>query len=64
MSELRRFTVEFLKVLADPVRLDILYFLERNKSSSSELQKELGRSQSTVSKHLHMLIENNLIDFV
>lgn len=63
MSELRKFTIEFLKALADPVRLDILYFLEKRKLSSSELQKELDRSQSTISKHLNMLVENNLIDF-
>ncbi|MFX1457015.1 MAG: ArsR/SmtB family transcription factor [Promethearchaeota archaeon] len=63
MSELKRITVEFLKVLADPVRLDILNNLEKNKLNSSELQKELKRSQSTISKHLNMLVENNLIDF-
>ncbi|MHA2037075.1 MAG: ArsR/SmtB family transcription factor [Promethearchaeota archaeon] len=64
MNELRRFTVDFLKVLADPVRLDVLYLLEKNELSSLELQKELGRSQSTISKHLNMLVENNLIDFI
>ena len=63
MSELRKFTIEFLKVLADPVRIEILYLLEKNKLSSSELQEELGRSQSTISKHLNMLAENNLIAF-
>ncbi|MHA2129363.1 MAG: ArsR/SmtB family transcription factor, partial [Promethearchaeota archaeon] len=63
MSELRRLTVEFLKVLADPVRLEILYLLEKSKSNSAELQEELGRSQSTISKHLNMLAENNIIDF-
>ncbi|MBY8984057.1 MAG: winged helix-turn-helix transcriptional regulator [Candidatus Lokiarchaeota archaeon] len=63
MSELKRFTVEFLKALADPIRLDILHLLEKSKLNSSELQEELGRSQSTISKHLNMLFENNLIDF-
>ena len=63
MSEIRRFTVEFLKVLADPVRLDILHLLEKSRLNSSELQEKLGRSQSTISKHLNMLYENNLIDF-
>jgi len=63
MSELRKLTIEFLKVLADPIRLDILYLLEKNKFSSSEIQEELKRSQSTISKHLNMLVENDLIDF-
>ena len=63
MSELRKLIIEFLKVLADPVRLEILYLLEKDKFSSSEIQEELSRSQSTISKHLNMLIENDLINF-
>ncbi len=63
MSELRKFTVEFLKALADPVRFEILYLLNKKKFSSPDLQKALDRSQSTISKHLNILIENNLIDF-
>ena len=63
MSELRKLTIEFLKVLADPVRLEILYLLEKTKFNSSEIQEELDRSQSTISKHLNMLVENDLIDF-
>ena len=63
MSELKRLTLEFLKSLADPVRLEIFYLLESSTLNSSELQKELGRSQSTISKHLNMLVLNNIIDF-
>ena len=63
MSELKKFTIEFLKALADPARLEILYLLEKSTLSSSEIQKELKRSQSTISKHLNMLIENYIIDF-
>ena len=63
MSELRKFTVDFLRVLADPTRLDILYLLENGEKSSSEIQKEFKKSQSTVSKHLSILADNNLIDF-
>jgi len=63
MSELRKYTVEFLKLLADPTRLEILDLLKNDEKNSSEIQKILRRSQSTVSKHLNMLVENNLIDF-
>jgi ArsR family transcriptional regulator len=63
MSELRKYMVEFLKVLADPTRLEILDLLRKNEKNSSEIQKELKRSQSTISKHLNMLSENNLIGF-
>ncbi|MFX1419539.1 MAG: ArsR/SmtB family transcription factor [Promethearchaeota archaeon] len=63
MSELRKYTVEFLKILADPSRLEILDLLKNNEMNSSEIQEILKRSQSTISKHLNMLVENNLLSF-
>lgn len=63
MSELRKYTVDFLKVLADPTRLEILDQLRNNEKTSSEIQDELEKSQSTISKHLNILVDNNLIDF-
>jgi len=63
MSELRKYTVEFLKVLADPTRLEILTQLKNDEKNSSEIQDELRKSQSTISKHLKMLVDSNLIDF-
>lgn len=63
MSELRKYTIEFLKVLADPTRLEILDQLKNSKKNSKEIQDALSRSQSTISKHLNLLIDNNLIDF-
>ncbi len=63
MSELRKYTISFLKVLADPTRLEILDLLKNSEKSSIEIQKTLSRSQSTISKHLSILIDNNLIDF-
>jgi len=63
MSELRKYTIEFLKVLTHPTRLEILDLLKNSKMNSSEIQKLLRISQSTVSKHLNMLFENNLIEY-
>jgi len=63
MSELRKYTIEFLKVLADPTRLEILDQLKNSEKNSSEIQEELRKSQSTISKHLKMLVDNSLIDF-
>ncbi len=63
MSELRKYTVEFLKVLADPTRLEILEQLRNSEKNSSKIQEELEKSQSTISKHLNMLVDNNLIEF-
>ena len=63
MSELRKFTIDFLKVLADPTRLEILDLLKNGEKNASEIQKSLSRSQSTISKHLNLLTDNNLIYF-
>ncbi len=63
MSELRKYTIEFLKVLADSTRLEILDQLKKSEKNSKEIQDALDRSQSTISKHLNLLIDNNLIDF-
>jgi ArsR family transcriptional regulator len=63
MSEFRKYTIELLKVLADPARLEILELLKISKKSSSEIQEKLKRSQSTISKHLSLLADSNIIDF-
>ena len=62
-AEFRRSIVEFLRVLADATRLEILGFLKDNEMSASKIKKEISRSQSTTSKHLNMLTNNNLIYF-
>ena len=62
-DESRRSIVEFLRVLADPIRLEILGFLKDNEMPASKIKKEISRSQSTTSKHLNMLTNNNLIYF-
>ncbi|MFX1325462.1 MAG: ArsR/SmtB family transcription factor, partial [Promethearchaeota archaeon] len=62
-SEFRRSIVEFLKVLADPTRLEILDYLKDNEMAASDVKGRLKRSQSTVSKHLKLLVNNNLINF-
>ena len=37
--------------------------LKGNEKNSSEIEEILKRSQSTISKHLNMLVDNNLIAF-
>ncbi|MFX0047824.1 MAG: ArsR/SmtB family transcription factor [Candidatus Hermodarchaeota archaeon] len=63
MSELKKDIIEFLKVLADQTRLEILDLLNHKKSTSSEIQSALNKSQSTISQHLKILINKNLINF-
>jgi DNA-binding transcriptional ArsR family regulator len=63
MSELKKETIEFLKLLADQSRLDILDLLYHGKKTSSEIQSALKKSQSTISQHLKALTSKNLIFF-
>jgi len=63
MSELKKDIIEFLKVLADQSRLDILDLLYHEKKTSSEIQSALNKSQSTISQHLKVLTSKNLIIF-
>lgn len=55
-------SVKLLKVLSDLTRFSILKLLKQERMSSSELEEKLDRSQSTISKHLKILKEANLID--
>ena len=62
-DKIKKSIVEFLRVLADTTRLEILDFLKDNEIPASKIKKRLDRSQSTTSKHLNMLVDNNLISF-
>lgn len=63
MSELKKDFIEFMKILANQTRLDILDLLNREKSTSSQIQSALDKSQSTISQHLKVLNNTNLITF-
>jgi ArsR family transcriptional regulator len=63
LSESKVDFIEFLRVLADQTRLDILDLLRDEKKTSSEIQTTLDKSQSTISQHLKALSNKNLIYF-
>jgi ArsR family transcriptional regulator len=63
MSELRKDFIEFMKILADQTRLEILDLLNNEKRTSSQIQSALNKSQSTISQHLKVLTNKNLITF-
>ena len=63
MSENKKEFIEFLRILADQTRLDILELLQYEKKTSAEIQTELKKSQSTISQHLKALSNENLIIF-
>jgi len=63
MSEAKKDFIEFLRVLADQTRLEIIDLLRNEKKTSSEIQTVLNKSQSTISQHLKVLTNKDLILF-
>lgn len=63
MSELIEKVSDFLKVLCDQTRLEILELLKNGEKTSEEIQNDLHRTQSTISLQLKKLIDENLITF-
>ena len=61
MSELTEKIAEFLKVLSDQTRLEILELLKNGEKTSKDIQTTLDKSQSTVSQHLKRLYDEDLI---
>ncbi len=56
--------IKVIKALSDPNRVKILKLLQRRILCVCEIQAALGLAQSTVSKHLKILEEADLIAFV
>ena len=61
MSELTEKIAEFLKILSDQTRLEILELLKNGGKTSREIQETLKKSQSTISQHLKKLNDEDLI---
>lgn len=63
MSAVTDVLSEFLKVLSDKTRLEILFLLRDSTDITSKaIQDALGKSQSTISQHLITLEKANLIE--
>ncbi|MCQ6529843.1 ArsR/SmtB family transcription factor [Bacillus mycoides] len=57
-------SAEILRVLAHPIRLQIVHQLLKKKSLNvSELQRYLLMPQSTVSQHLHKMRNHKVVEF-
>jgi DNA-binding transcriptional ArsR family regulator len=52
---------EALKALAHPARLKMVIGLLKNECNVAEIQKALGLPQSTISQHLRILKNANII---
>ena len=61
MSELTEKIADFLKLLCDQTRLEILELMKNGGKTSKEIQETLKKSQSTISQHLKKLYDENLI---
>lgn len=54
---------EFIKILSDPSRLDILDALkEGSEMSASEIENAIGKSQSSTSQQLKNLVNANVLN--
>ena len=51
-----------LRVLAHPTRLLIIYFLGQGERSVQELERMVNASQSSVSQHLNLLRDKEIVE--
>lgn len=51
-----------LRVLAHPARLLIIHLLGQGERSVQELAKEVGISQSSISQHLNLLKDKDILE--
>ena len=63
MNELIKHTLDFLKVLGDQTRLEILNLLKEGPKSSKDLQNTLNKKQPSISQQLKILHNSNLITY-
>ncbi len=63
MENLNSLMIKFLKVLSDPVRLNIIEYLNDNPSSASKIQQDLSLSQSYTSHQLKKLTEVDILGY-
>ncbi|MFW9823639.1 MAG: ArsR/SmtB family transcription factor [Candidatus Thorarchaeota archaeon] len=61
MDELTEATSEFLKLLSDPYKLEIIKFLKLGEKTSKEIEVALDISQSYTSQLLKQLQKSNVI---
>ncbi|MFX1502551.1 MAG: ArsR/SmtB family transcription factor [Promethearchaeota archaeon] len=61
MNELTQATSEFLKLLSDPYKLEIIKFLKNGEKTSKEIEDALNISQSYTSQLLKQLGKANII---
>jgi ArsR family transcriptional regulator len=51
-----------LRVLAHPIRLQLIYLLGHGEQSVQELERQVQASQSSVSQHLNLLKDKDIVE--
>ncbi len=51
-----------LKVLAHPIRLKVVEFLEDGEKNVGKIQKHIGLQQAVTSQHLKIMLVNGLLN--
>lgn len=54
---------KLLGVLADSTRLNILQYVKSGDRKSNDIVEHFGKSQSTISQHLKLLVEASLLKY-
>jgi DNA-binding transcriptional ArsR family regulator len=60
-QEIIQLEADFCSALSDPTRIFILYALDEGPCNVTELTREVGVPQPTVSRHLKVLRERGLV---
>jgi len=63
MNDLIKYTLDFLKVLGDQTRLEILYLLKEAPKSSKDIERALDKKQPSISQQLKILYNANIVTF-
>jgi len=63
MEKQASFRAKIFRVLGDPTRLRILYYLRDNEKCECEIVPYLGLAQPTVSRHLRILTSQGMLNF-
>lgn len=61
MDELTKAASEFLKILSDPIKLEVVKFLKKKGKTAKEIENALDISQSYTSQQLKLLERSDII---
>ncbi|MFX1258251.1 MAG: ArsR/SmtB family transcription factor [Promethearchaeota archaeon] len=61
MDELTKEASEFLKILSDPIKLEIIKYLKKENKTAKEIETALNISQSYTSQQLKQLERSDII---